>query len=98
MYRQAQLEYLLEGIFSRSQWHLGIEFGYGAAQAFNQDHSTVMIALRAFAIMSDIWPIQVRVAHLLKPAEGFLFQLVFGHSASPPVFSSPASFGLKAAR
>ncbi|MND92329.1 hypothetical protein D3C80_844830 [compost metagenome] len=91
LYWQAQLEHLLEGIFARSQWHLGVELDHGDAQALDQDYLTVVVTLRAFAVIGDSRPVQVGVAHICQPAEGFLFQLVFGHTTSPPVFSSPAS-------
>ncbi|MNF78816.1 hypothetical protein D3C76_1339820 [compost metagenome] len=68
LYRQTQLKHLLEGIFTRGQWHLGIELGHGAAQTLGQDHLTVVVTLWVLAIMGDSRPVQVGVAHLCQPA------------------------------
>ncbi|MNL34216.1 hypothetical protein D3C87_1561790 [compost metagenome] len=85
LYRQAQFEHLLERIFACDQRHLGIEPGHGAAQALDQDYLTVVVTLRALAVIGDSRPVQVGVAHLCQPAEGFLFQLVFGHYGIDPL-------------
>ncbi|MNN23719.1 hypothetical protein D3C81_1371240 [compost metagenome] len=67
LYRQPQLKHLLEGIFTRGQWHLGIELGNGAAQALGQDHLTVVVTLWALAVIGDSRPVQVGVAYLCQP-------------------------------
>ncbi|MNC38765.1 hypothetical protein D3C75_873900 [compost metagenome] len=89
--RQAQFGHLLERILACGQRHRGIKPGDGAAQALDQNHLTVVITLRALAVIRYRRAVHMGVANLCQPAEGFLFQLVFGHSTSLPVFSSQAN-------
>jgi hypothetical protein len=59
----------------------------GFAQAEGQHDLAVVGALGIGAIVGDVGTRMNGVAQLGQPAQGFLFELVFGHAAATPMSS-----------
>ncbi len=88
---QAEIDHLLECILTRRQGQQRVEPCDGRAQAHGQDHIAIALTLGVVAVVGDVRPIEVRITLLTEPAEGFLFQLVFGHYCSILDLSIPST-------
>lgn len=75
----SEIHHLADRIFARRGRNRRIESAHGSAQALEEQHLAVIGALRRVAVGRDVRPVERRITHLLQPAEGFLFELVFGH-------------------
>ncbi len=77
-----QFLHLLHRVFARSRGHVRIQPLDGLTQSKRQQHLPVVRPLRVGAVMGNVRAVAVRVAQLGEPAQGFLFELVFGHGAT----------------
>ena len=82
LHRHTQLQHLAQRILPRRQRNLRVEPSDGRAQTHAQQYIAIALALRVITLVGDVRAVQVGVTNLRQPAEGFLFQLVFGHYRS----------------
>ena len=88
-HRRAQVHHLLYRVVTRRLRHVGVQRGHGPAQPIQQQRLAVVAALGRAAIRRQLRPIPVLPAHVGQPAQGLLFELVFGHG----VLASPVGSG-----
>ena len=81
-YRRPQVHHLLHRIVMRHLRHGGVQRSNGLTQALDQQHLPVVAALGCGPIGCQIRPVAVLVAHVCEPAQGLLFELVFGHAGA----------------
>ena len=78
-HRSAQVHHLLDGIFTRCLRHVGVQRRNSLAEPLDQQHLAVVAAFGGAAIRRKLRAKPVLVAHVGQPAQGLLFELVFGH-------------------
>ena len=83
----AKVQYPLQGVFTGTGGNVGVQALDGFAQAKRQHHLAIVGTLGVGAIVGDVVAGVDRIAQLGEPAQGFLFELVFGHRLIVPVRS-----------